>query len=295
MVNTTAAPSTEPCQPNAQDGAIDADAVAETEPKQELWVDSPRLYACDRQELEDTSSCLSDRILNAAQTLLRRQFPSAGGLKDTLLLGAGDDVVQPGDKFVQCVHDAVKEHWITVSSLGCVSDEVKVYCSAHLTPSPQCIKTISLYYRTSLKQLTLRVMNVSKQQGGVDCGLFAIAYATTLLNGMDPVNVVFTQARMRQHVIAALEAGTLSEFPVSCRRTVRRMSVRAIPVPVYCVCKAAYVRGDRMVACDSCGNWFHCGCVDLSSTLFAAMARNKSENYECQKCASDKQAAVVKL
>jgi len=87
-------------------------------------------------------------------------------------------------------------------------------------------------------------MNVSKQQGGVDCGLFAIAYATTLLNGMDPVNVVFTQARMRQHVIAALEAGTLSEFPVSCRRTVRRMSVRAIPVPVYCVCKAAYVCGD---------------------------------------------------
>ena len=39
-------------------------------------------------------------------------------------------------------------------------------------------------------------MAVERQSGSDDCGLFALAYAVTLLTGFDPVNVVYEQPRI---------------------------------------------------------------------------------------------------
>ena len=40
-------------------------------------------------------------------------------------------------------------------------------------------------------------MNVGKQVGGVDCGLYAIAFITHLALGKDPTSIVFSQADLR--------------------------------------------------------------------------------------------------
>ena len=39
----------------------------------------------------------------------------------------------------------------------------------------------------------VKIMNISKQEGGADCGLFAIAIATALLRGTPPVACTFVQ------------------------------------------------------------------------------------------------------
>ena len=41
---------------------------------------------------------------------------------------------------------------------------------------------------TQTVEITVRLMNMKKQQGSYDCGIYAIAYATALVYGQDPAS-----------------------------------------------------------------------------------------------------------
>ena len=45
-----------------------------------------------------------------------------------------------------------------------------------------------------------------KQEGGTDCGLFAIAAATAIAHGVDPTQLKFKQASMRTHLLKYFES-----------------------------------------------------------------------------------------
>lgn len=63
-------------------------------------------------------------------------------------------------------------------------------------------------------------MNVGKQTGATDCGLFALANLTCLVLGLDPVSITYYQQEMREHLVGYLEKGTSSPFPIAkTRRT----------------------------------------------------------------------------
>ena len=47
------------------------------------------------------------------------------------------------------------------------------------------------------------------QKGSQDCGLFAIAIATALLNGLDMSQITFCQYDMKQHLISCFIAKLL--------------------------------------------------------------------------------------
>jgi len=53
----------------------------------QVWIRDPVLFESDRQVL--LTSWLDDRIINAAQHLLRKQHPHAHGLHDTVTLSSG--------------------------------------------------------------------------------------------------------------------------------------------------------------------------------------------------------------
>ena len=50
-----------------------------------------------------------------------------------------------------------------------------------------------------------------KQAGTTDCGVFAIATATSLLHGMNPSE--YTQSLIRSHLIQCFETLDLTPFP----------------------------------------------------------------------------------
>ena len=56
-------------------------------------------------------------------------------------------------------------------------------------------------------------MNIHKQIGTTDCGLFAIATVTCLLFDGDPTTVVFDQNALREHLIKILETNVITPFP----------------------------------------------------------------------------------
>ena len=45
-----------------------------------------------------------------------------------------------------------------------------------------------------------KVVEMQKQDGGKDCGLFAIAISTAIAYGVDPISLHFNQAAMRNHL-----------------------------------------------------------------------------------------------
>ena len=54
-------------------------------------------------------------------------------------------------------------------------------------------------------QFKVNVMSVQQQPNAIDCGLFAIAFATDLLYGNSPSNVSYEHEKMRQHLFICLQ------------------------------------------------------------------------------------------
>ena len=71
-------------------------------------------------------------------------------------------------------------HWITISTLKCPPAVVCVYDSLHYQLSPSVKKTVADLLQTKKEHIIIQYMNTQVQEGGSDCGLFAIATATTL-------------------------------------------------------------------------------------------------------------------
>ena len=61
--------------------------------------------------------------------------------------------------------------------------------------------------------VTCNIPPIQKQQGIVDCGLLAIAFATCLACGHDPSSYQFNQNEMRSHLFTCLQQQHLTEFP----------------------------------------------------------------------------------
>ena len=57
-----------------------------------------------------------------------------------------------------------------------------------------------------------------KQIGSDDCGVFAIAYAIGMFNGIEPDKVIYDQSKMRSHLIQCFEKQQLDPFPIHRRK-----------------------------------------------------------------------------
>ena len=137
-----------------------------------------------RDEISDISSqqMLTDKHISAANDLLKRQFPDARGLQPTFLgQNLTFQVVEP--PFVQILH-AGKNHWMTV--IGIDQSLVKVYDSLYRCVAPSVTMQAASIMKSASDHIVFRIESMQIQEGSVDCGLFAIAYATEFCFGNNP-------------------------------------------------------------------------------------------------------------
>lgn len=86
-------------------------------------------------------------------------------------------------------------HWLNESSSGCQpgNKEIFVYDSMHpslgLYTKKQIAATGIAYSEDNT--ITLKMIIVQLQDGGADCGLFAIVFATALANSINPCECYF--------------------------------------------------------------------------------------------------------
>ena len=127
--------------------------------------------------------------------------------------------------------------------------------------------------------LKLRKLPVQQQNGTLDCGLFAVAYAVEVCMGNSPADVSFNQKRMRPHLFTCLSDGVMTPFPKMsrAREFLPRPTDRSLNIKVYCICKLPEEYDSYMIECEGCERWYHCSCMKIS--------RHKvPDHWQCSLC-----------
>ena len=121
------------------------------------------------------------------------------------------------------------------------------------------------------KEIILKFIDVQRQSGGNDCGLFSIAYATAICFGKKPGNFNFDQDLLRPHLIECFKKQKISMFPVKKQRRIGTRIKGVTRVPVYCSCRMPSVKGINLIQCYSCREWFHLGsCVNVPQEVLSS-------------------------
>ena len=132
----------------------------------------------DRDILLSPAAWLNDNIVSAAQKLLKQQLPVRNGFQDPCC-GLAYAFQIMSDEFIQVLHNGY-DHWLTISTIGAATDEVFVFDSMYASVSTKVKHQIAALLATQSKTIKLSFVDVQKQSGGYDCGLFALAFATAL-------------------------------------------------------------------------------------------------------------------
>ena len=234
------------------------------------------LYEQHRLILTSPTGWLDDDIIRVFQYQLQLQFPKVGGLQAPAL--AQKYAMEPQTiEFVQ-VLNLGGSHWITVSSIGCPQSSVKVYDSMHCGLSSRTKRVIADLVMSKDKVIAVTYPPVQWQSGASDCGIFSLAFATSLCLGQDPAAVSYDQVHMRSVLLACLTSNKITPFPQRVHsRRVNMQKPHTELLPVFCLCRLPD-DGGRMVQCDNCDEWYHGTCIQLPSEI------NIDVSWHCANC-----------
>ena len=181
--------------------------------EQSVWVTFERcvLYTTDKLLIENGSE-LTDKHIHFAQSIIKSQYPSLGGLHSTLLQEKPYLRGCRTANTIQIVYCKKRRHWVTVSTKWCNGDEVAVYDSLFTRLDAETRATIMKMF--GLKRARVIVMMPMQQQdGSTDCGVFAIATMTSLALDEDPSGITYKQVELRHHLLKCISEGKLTYFP----------------------------------------------------------------------------------
>ena len=213
---------------------------------------------------------LTDKHIDHAQWLLSKQFPDSKGLHSVLAFGSKPPKVQKGDKdFVQILHVG-GNHWVTVTNIGCQENRIKVFDSLRQKLSKKekqkLCSCLAVLLNTSLSNMVIEWPSMQRQRGESDCGLFAVAVATSLLNGEDPGSKSYDQSVMKGHLAVCFHCEELAVFPAASSKCVNN-DKKEETIEVFCHCRMPFKNGDFMIECSVCLEWFHRSCDKVPRTV----------------------------
>ena len=227
---------------------------------------------------------LTDESINIAQNILHEQFPNLGGLQDTVVGKIQSfDVVSKSTSYIQILHVG-SLHWVCVANMKNdreFNDYCQVYDSLAATNLHFDItKQIAAFLYCQTPELVVDVVPVQQQLNGVDCGVFAIAFATSLAFNEDPCAITFDSELIRPHLIKCLQEERMRPFPRKSKRA-RRCKTKVNVIELYCSCHMPYTEGDEMVECSNCKHWFHLTCEHINKKVLKQSVNSK---WLCDGC-----------
>ena len=172
-------------------------------------------------------------------------------------------------------------HWVCVHCQGDGVVELMDSLGSFMPLGRMTLLQIASIFKGPSEYLKLRILPVQQQQGVLDCGLFAIAYATEVCARINPVQSVFNQKLMRKHLTQCLLAGVICPFPqrtdLSPLTELPRPTCRLLSVKLYCYCLMPDNYDKNMILCDRCKKWYHYSCVGINK-------KNIPKTWKCARC-----------
>ena len=133
--------------------------------------------------------------------------------------------------------------------------------------------------QTHNPRIYILLPEVQQQKDGSSCGVFALAFASTLAEGKDPSCMKYPDdAGLRKHLYQCIVAKKITPFYSGQAEYKPGKPMKSI-YKVYCTCRLQDL-GDEMVLCNNCKTWFHFTCVGI-----APGAKLKAV-YCCSACSS---------
>ena len=192
---------------------VTVDDSCETSPSLTTWVSNLQLTIEDRRVLTG-GKWLTANHISAASSLLKQSFPNQNGLCDTTYLAEKLEWPSTPHKFVQIIHVGGC-HWACLSN-KLIENETHVvehFNSMHTEPGYTIKEQACTILHCDQSLLTIRVVNVQCQQGGDNCGLFAVAMAFDLCEERDPFLCSYDETLMRSHLEDCFEQECITRFP----------------------------------------------------------------------------------
>ena len=159
--------------------------------------------------IEDPQGWLDCCIIHQAQIYLKQLNPNIEGFqRPTLGPIRAFDIV--AGEFIQILNTG-GNHWICLSSIGCTNGHVNLYDSFfHDVVSDDIEEQAGSLLG---QEFRVNVVPVQQQLNGSDCGVFSIAFATSLVFMQDPKAIQFDIPKMRPHLSRCLKSARMEPFP----------------------------------------------------------------------------------
>ena len=120
------------------------------------------------------------------------------------------------------------------------------------------------------------IKNVQNQQGASNCGLFSLAFSTSLCFGDNPLEIQYSQKQLHEHVVSCFEAKVITPFPAKSRRRCNRARAeKEYAIPIHCSCRLPKV--EEWFSVSFCREWYHEECESISSEVWI----NKKYKWTC--------------
>ena len=194
---------TKVCQPNQSSSQFTSSWL-----KNELY----ELTEADREILESKDGLLHDNLMDAGQQLIFKALGSLETYQSVLNCQKKESTYYPrsGDH-IQSLHNG-SCHWLLAFTL---SVRVQVCDSLGTNLKSVRKKCLKSHFQPIVKngKLEVTLLLVDKQTDGFSCGLFALGYASILLDGgKSPVDAWFVVNEIRNHFMKWLKDAHLYPF-----------------------------------------------------------------------------------
>ena len=136
---------------------------------------------------------------------------------------------------------------------------MNVYDSLHGRLDLPTKKIVADLVQSKENEIEILYADVQRQSGASDCGLFALAFATSVCYGDYPAASSYTQSEMREHLLSCIKKGQIVRFPQRAKRRPKKLQLNIFPFTVFA---ASWMMEQRWwsVQCAGTGTTWH-ACV----------------------------------
>ena len=235
----------------------------------------------DLKSLRNLEGALNDNHIQAAQNLLRKQFPNIAGLQSPLCgmtLTFLSRTYDPAN-FIQILNNGAK-HWHVFSGSSLTS--VNVYDSIYDHTLYGTREQIASILKVRGHEITFKNHDVDKQSESHNCGLYAIAFATELAYGGSPIGLKYREEQLRPHFESCLISKSMDRFPSATARRIPKAVVEE-RVQVCGKCSLPFNSSEKeAIQCSQCNVLYHILCVKVSAPQ---IRRNATQHdWHCPGC-----------
>jgi hypothetical protein len=213
---------------------------------------------------------LDDAAVDTAQSILKMQFDTIGGLQHPGLGSCKKFLSVPrfsavDSAFVQILN--LPDHWICVTNtLSQHPNNVYLFDSlqsGHVSSQAtvQLSSILRRYDDNDHMIVELRRCDRQPHDSRL-CGFYAVTFAFLLCAGRDPTGERFNADDIVRFVADGLRNGRFGNVQPTASGRKTNVNVEKI-AKVHCLCQRQ--SEDEMIQCSRCYHWYHCRCVVVSA------------------------------